>query len=101
MAHRERSKLRATLTKRRAGTDQECLDLLLYEACKAGVDIEIRLGCEGFDLSPEGRSRRPQLCNYFDGLNVRIEQDGKALRSRQQLKQEPEPLWSKLIIHGA
>src|SRR5262249_31393089 len=70
----------------------------LYGDSKARVDIEIRTGGEVFDLPPEGRSRCLHVCDI--ARTVRIDQDGNAPGVRQQLKQEPEPLWPKLLVHG-
>jgi hypothetical protein len=72
---------------------QQRIGPLLRKARKGSVDVEIGCGAEDVDLPPDRCCCRLHLCDRgLPGPNAGSDKQRKALRSWQELVQEPKPL---------
>src|SRR6516165_5347234 len=100
MAQAQPDQLHAAVDKGRVGTNQESVRALLHEARKCHINVGIAPGSEDFDLLANCGSRHLDL--FDERLDhiwiVGTNEHGKTRGARQQLMQEPKPLWSKLPV---
>jgi hypothetical protein len=94
MAGGERDELNAAAKEQWIGAEHECAGLLLPEGHEDGIDLAAIACVEHLDLLSHRRCRYPHLgCGCICKWIVRIEQQPDEFGSRQQLPDQPEPLF--------
>jgi hypothetical protein len=88
MTHRQRDELNASVKEQRVGDNQDCGILPLDKGCEGRIDFAVGAGVEDIDLlSDSGRRRLRLLDSSRGGRKVRINEQGDAGSSRNQLTQ--------------
>jgi hypothetical protein len=101
MVRGKRRHLNAATIEQRAETYHQRLGALFGQAREGGIDLRNGPGSESFDLPADGPRRCLRFLDHGLGiLRRRIDQDGKARRSRNKLIQEAETLGCKLAAQG-
>ena len=90
----ERDELNAAGKEQWIGAEHECAGPLLQETREDGIYLLAITGVEHLDLLSHRRCRCPHLgCGCIGEWIVRIEQQADEIGSRQQLTDQPEPLF--------